>query len=105
MSDTFSTGTIFLKSAIVHPLTTSADTPGGGAAGRSARRATSRAGRTTKAPSVSSLQTGAGAAPAGRVPLRPGRGVLVAPADAPGPAPPAVRREGRSSPPAAPSLP
>src|SRR5262249_24538923 len=73
-------------------LTTSADTRGGGGAGRSARRAASRGGRTTRAPSVSSSQTGAGAAPADRVLLRPGRAVPVAPADAPGPAPPVVRR-------------
>src|SRR4051812_10026449 len=103
MSETFRTGTIRLKSAIVLPLTTAADAPGGGAAGRSARRAASRGGRTTAAPSTSSSQTGAGAAPADRVLLRPGRGVPEAPADAPGPAPPAVRRQGTSSPTAAPS--
>src|SRR5262249_4036338 len=94
------------SSAMIGPfLTTSADTPGGGAAGRSARRAASRGGRSTAAPSALSSQKGAGAAPADRVLLRPGQGVPEAPADAPGPAPTAVRREGRSSPLAALSLP
>src|SRR5262245_48523583 len=105
MSDTFRTGTIRLKSAIVFPLTTAAETPGGGAAGRSARRATSRAGRTTPALSVASWQMGAGAAPADRVPLRRGRGVPEAPAGVHGPAPPVVRREGTSNRLAAPSPP
>src|SRR5262249_52034180 len=72
---------------------------------RSALRAASRAGHTTRAPSVSSSQTGAGAAPADRVLLRPGRAVPVAPADAPGPAPPVARREGTSNQLAAPSPP
>src|SRR5436309_824791 len=95
-----------MSSARIGPLlTTSADTQDDGAISRSARRAASRAGRTTRAPSASSSQTGAGAAPADRVLLRQGRGVPVAPADAPGPAPPGVRREGKSSPPAAPSPP
>src|SRR5262249_20624810 len=105
MSDTFSTGTTRLKSAIVLPLTTSADTPGDGAAGRSALRAAFRGGRTTAAPATSSSRTGAGAAPADPVRLRPGRAVPVAPAHAPGPAPLGVRRQGTSSPPAAPSPP
>src|SRR5262249_54255735 len=72
-------------------LTTLADTPGGGAAGRSARRAASHGGRTTAAPGVSSWQTGAGAARVGPVRLRPGPAVLVTPAHALGPAPPGVR--------------
>src|SRR5262245_54056715 len=80
-------------SDIVHPLTTTADTPGGGEAGRSDRRAASRGAHTTAAPSASSSQTGAGAAPTDRVLLRPGRGVLEVPADALGPAPHADRRQ------------
>src|SRR5438093_378149 len=103
MSETLRTATTFWNSAIVFPLTTAADTQGDGVASRSGRRAASRGERTTAAPATSASQTGAGAARADPVRLRPGPAVPEAPAHAHGPAPPGVRLEDTPSPPAAPS--
>src|SRR5262249_35773656 len=64
-------------------LTKAVDSQAGGAASRSAPRASSRDGRTKEAPAISSWQTGADAERADRDPRRPDGAVLEAPAYAP----------------------
>src|SRR5262249_21243131 len=74
-------------------VTTSADTQADREGGRSARRATSRDGRTKAAPGASSSQTDEGAAPADPGRLHQAPAVPEAPAHAPCPAPPGFRQE------------